>query len=131
MTGEYNLSVLLASMAPTVTDTEYVFVSLPHGGYADCAHLQPFATVQEREGLTLVLTKKAADTHGVHYDSVFKCITLSVHSSLEAVGLTAAVSTALAKKGISANVMAGYYHDHIFVPTQLAQEALAALVEFS
>jgi hypothetical protein len=54
-------------------------------------------------------------------------ITLRVHSSLAAVGLTAAVAAALSDHGISANVVAAYCHDHIFVPADRAEEALAAL----
>nr|WP_275889019.1 ACT domain-containing protein [Desulforhopalus vacuolatus] len=64
------------------------------------------------------------------YEGVFKGITLTVHSSLEAVGLTAAISSKLAEKGISANVIAAYYHDHIFVQTEKAEMAMEALNEF-
>ena len=66
-----------------------------------------------------------------NYESIFKCITLKVHSSLETVGLTAAVSNKLAERGISANVIAAYFHDHIFVQAEKADVALSALNEFS
>ena len=81
--------------------------------------------------LTLVLEKKEALRAGLSFEGSFKQITLSVHSSLEAVGLTAAVASKLTQKGISANVIAAYYHDHIFVQASKAQKALLALKEFS
>ena len=66
----------------------------------------------------------------IDYESVYKLISLNVHSSLDAVGLTAAFSAKLAEKNISANVVAAYYHDHIFVPEEKAEQALAAISEF-
>jgi hypothetical protein len=91
--------------------------------------LLPVATFAEAAGLTLVLSAATADSAGMHYDEQFRQITLTVHSSLQAVGLTAAVSTKLTEKGISANVIAAYYHDHIFVPVAQAEQALLALQE--
>ena len=106
-----------------------MFVSFADAQYGDYADLQPLAMVQEAEGMTLVVQKALADQFQLAYDGVFQCITLKAHSSLQAVGLTAAVSRQLAQRGISANVLAGYYHDHIFVPTQQANKALEALTE--
>ncbi len=126
MSGETNLSQLLKHMAPTLMEEEFVFCSV-QGHYGDYAHLHPLASFQEAEGLTLVLTKANANGGNLSYETSFKAITLTVHSSLEAVGLTAAVSAQLAAHGISANVIAAYYHDHIFVPTHRAKDALAAL----
>jgi hypothetical protein len=131
MTGETNLSSLLKSMEPSLLDVQYVFVTFANAQYGDHANLEPIAMVQEVEGMTLVVPRDLADQHALKYQAVFCCITLKVHSSLEAVGLTAAVSSALAKRDISANVVAGYYHDHIFVPADVAQLALEALVELS
>ena len=74
-----------------------------------------------------MLEKKSALNAMLQFEEVFKKITLQVHSSLEAVGITAAVSTALTKKGISANVIAAYYHDHMFVPSSKSNSALDAL----
>lgn len=79
----------------------------------------------------MVLTKENADKAGLKYESIFKCITLNVHSSLEAVGLTAEVSRRLAQRGVSANIMAAYYHDHILVPAEKAADALSALRDLS
>ena len=96
-------------------------------GLGQCTSLDPKAMFMEEEGMTLVVPKQAAQQHGYTYDSVFKCITLTVHSSLDAVGLTAAFANTLKQNGMSANVIAGYYHDHIFVHTAKAEQALAAL----
>lgn len=78
-----------------------------------------------------MVTKEAAMAKNMPFESVFKGITLTIHSSLDAVGLTAAVSAKLAEKGISANVIAAYYHDHIFVQAEKAELAIEALSEFS
>jgi len=128
--GETSLSKLLATMSPELMPDEYVFCSVK-GEYGDLNELSPLASYREAEGLTLVITKKAAVANKLNFESVFKGITLTIHSSLDAVGLTAAVSTKLAEKGISANVIAAYYHDHIFVQAEKAALALEALGEFS
>ena len=127
MTGETQLATLLRSLDPELAAPEVVFVSFADAQYGDYADLQPLAMVQEAEGMTLVVQKALADQFQLAYDGVFQCITLQVHSSLQAVGLTAAVSRQLAQRGISVNVLAGYYHDHIFVPAQQADTALSAL----
>ena len=97
---------------------------------APIVHLNPLAFFVESEGLTLILSVEAAEKAQLAYESKFKQITLTVHSSLDAVGLTAAVATKLSSYGISANVVAAYYHDHIFVQSGKADEALLALKEF-
>lgn len=130
MTGIVELDELLKSMSPEIQSGEYVFCTVD-GNYSDYAHLNPLATFVELEGLTIVVPVKEAKKAQLAYKSRFKQITLTVHSSLDAVGLTAAVSTKLASRGISANVVAAYYHDHIFVQTEKAEEALSALGEFS
>ncbi|MFT6926727.1 MAG: hypothetical protein ACJAZP_002347 [Psychromonas sp.] len=130
MTGETNLIKLLASMKPVLLDEEYVFCTIDGAKYGDYAETLPLASYLESEGLTLLLSKDNADKANFQYEGVFKGITLTVHSSLEAVGLTAAVSNKLAEKGISANVIAAYYHDHIFVQAEKAEMAIAALNEF-
>ncbi len=127
--GETNLSSLLASMSLELLPDEYVFCSV-QGDYGDFHELSPLASFHETEGLTLVVSKAAAVAGRLPFESVFKAITLTIHSSLDAVGLTAAVATKLAEKGISANVIAAYYHDHIFVPAEKAGTAMEALSEF-
>jgi len=129
MSGITDLDELLKSMRPKLLEQEYVFCTVS-GELSEYLALKPVATFVEAEGLTLVLEKGAAQTAGIPFESAFRQITLTVHSSLEAVGLTAAVATKLAAKGISANVVAAYYHDHIFVQAEKAEAALAALQEF-
>lgn len=131
MSGESDLQTLLASMSPQLLDGEFVFCSFEHARYGDHAELEPFAAVTESEGLTLVVPRAKADASGLAYESVFSGITLRVHSSLEAVGLTAALSKQLTDHGISANVIAGFFHDHVFVRRDHAEKALAALAGLS
>ncbi len=127
MTGERDLDRMLADLKPSLLPGEFVFCSLPGAHYGDYAGLAPLASVIEPEGLSLVLPREAADRAGMAYDSTHRCISLGVHSSLEAVGLTAAVAARLAARGISANVIAGCFHDHVLVPVERADDALAAL----
>ena len=129
--GEMNLDTLLSSMQPNLLDQSYVFCTLGQDAeLASVPGMKPIATFMEAEGLTLVLEQAMADTHSLAYDSVFRCITLTVHSSLDAVGLTAAVATKLTEHDISANVIAAYYHDHIFVQAEKAEAAMLALKSF-
>jgi len=130
MAGETDIDKLLALLQPTLLDGEYVFCTLKSGSLPDTAGLAPLATYQEEEGLSLLLEKSRADQAGLAYNSVFRGITLSVHSSLDAVGFTAAVATRLAGSGIPANVIAAHYHDHVFVPANRADQAMALLTEF-
>jgi len=130
MSGITDLNTLLQSMQPQLLETEWVFYSVK-GRLGDYLALNPIATFMEPEGLTLVLEKLEAIKAGLVFEQTFCQITLSVHSSLEAVGLTAAVAAKLTAKGISANVIAAYYHDHIFVPSAKASAALIALQELS
>lgn len=130
MSAISELEVLLKSMSPQIIEGNYVFCTVK-GPLSEYWHLDPIATFREQEGLTLVLLEQQAKAAQLQFDSVFSLITLTVHSSLEAVGLTAAFATKLASYGISANVIAGYYHDHIFVQSTLAEKALQALQEFT
>ncbi|MGV2990637.1 ACT domain-containing protein [Vibrio sp. E150_011] len=130
MAGITDIDQLLCSMKPELQPGEMVFCTVSRQ-LNDYNALPVIATFVEAEGLTLVLNKEDAESAGLEFDGLFRQITLTVHSSLEAVGLTAAVATKLASKGISANVMAAYYHDHIFVQSEKAELAIAALNEFS
>jgi uncharacterized protein len=124
MNGETNINVLIRSMKPYLNGGEYVFCTLKTTPI-DLGNCLFF--FKEKEGMTLVCGKQYADNQGYTYSSTFSWITLSVHSALEAVGLTAAFSNALAQHNISCNVVAGYYHDHIFVPTHQSLEAIKVL----
>ncbi|GEA60070.1 ACT domain-containing protein [Vibrio comitans] len=130
MSGIKELDQLLKSMKPHLQEGEFVFCTVK-GDLQDYIELNPVGTFIEPEGLTLILERGLADQKQLSFDGSFRMITLTVHSSLEAVGLTAAVSTKLAAKDISANVVAAYYHDHIFVPAAKAELALLALNEFA
>lgn len=129
MAAGQGLSALLASMEPVLLDGEYVFCSFPNARIADFVHLDPVASFQEKEGLSLIVDKEIALANDILFDHVYKLISLTIHSSLEAVGLTAAFSQKLASKGISANVVAAYFHDHIFIPEDRANDAVNALSE--
>lgn len=127
MSGLVELNALLKSLSPVLQEGEFVFCTCSQASLPRLGEIHPVGTFCEAEGITLILPRKEADTLGLSYDSVFCMITLSVHSSLQAVGLTAAVSTALAKHGISANVVAAYFYDHVFVPKHCAQSSLKVL----
>ena len=121
-----DLEYLLKNMNPYLEQEELVFCSLPpeesekyfpicQGYYA------------EREGITLIISKHLADLDGLPYDFVFKRITLDVFSSLGAVGFLSRVAEVLAAQGFSINVISAYYHDHIYVQSHQAQEAVDTL----
>ncbi|MBF9000232.1 ACT domain-containing protein [Vibrio nitrifigilis] len=126
MSGITELETLLASMSPELSKAEWVFCSVT-GNLEEYLSLKPIATFLEAEGLTLIIHKYSAINAGIEFDRTFRKITLNVHSSLEAVGLTAVVATKLTEVGVSANVIAAYFHDHIFVPSEQADKALSAL----
>lgn len=126
--GETDLANLLKGMRPVLQDGVFVFACLGDGEEtALLPRLQPLAQFREVEGLTVVVARDRAEAAGLSTSGPMRQITLTVHSALEAVGLTAAFSAALTEAGISANVMAGFYHDHIFVPERDAERALAVL----
>ncbi len=129
MKGEKNLTALVKNMKPQLNSGRYVFLNTPsHQDFGNDSILFQF---KEEEGITVVMTQEAADALGYSYDFVASWITLRVHSSLEAVGLTALFSKALAENDISCNVVAGYYHDHIFVDQKDAEKSMVALQELS
>ena len=117
----------MKDLRPSLSPVLYVFCTLEGGRYGDLAHTQPLATITEAEGLTLILPKDQADDAQLSYEGTFRCITLNVFSSLEAVGLTAAVASVLSDHGICANVLAGYHHDHVLVPAARAEAAVQIL----
>ena len=123
MTGGTDLAALLRGLSPRRNPGRYVYAQVD----AVPAELAPVVVVREDEGVTVVVAQEAADALGLAYAYVAAWITLEVHSALEAVGLTAAVARALADAGISANVVAGFAHDHVFVPHDRADEAMAVL----
>lgn len=128
-TGESDLLTLIAQMSPSLDDQIWAFVSV---GEVSSEYLAEhvLATFQETEGMTLIVPWQRAEEFDVCSEPMAR-ITLNIHSSLEAVGLTAAVSQALASEAISANVVAGFYHDHIFVPQTAGERAVACLTLLS
>lgn len=130
MSGIKDLTLLLASIEPVLDEREFVFCTFPALDRNQVELLDPIGFFREKEGSTLIITRQKATDHTINYEGVYRLISLTVHSSLDAVGLTAAFSAKLAEKDISANVVAGYYHDHIFVPAPKAEQAMEALMEF-
>jgi predicted N-acetyltransferase YhbS len=128
MTAEKDLQTLLATMHPVRRDGEFVYVLWPHGRPLEGGIM---AAVREAEGLTVVMARDDAEALALPYDFVGAWITLQVHSSLEAVGLTAAVGAALTEAKISCNVLAGFHHDHLMVPVADADRALEVLHELA
>ncbi|WLH89228.1 ACT domain-containing protein [Pseudomonas sp. FP453] len=125
MAGETALATLLRSMSPQLNDGDYVFCTLPDQRIpTGCEVIGSF---REREGLTVIVERQQAEQAGLAFDYVAAWITLNVHSALEAVGLTAAFASALGQAGISCNVIAGYYHDHLFVGRADAERAMQVL----
>jgi hypothetical protein len=129
MAGETDLSVLLKSLKPNLNVGSYVFISLKD--ISKISREDILFEFKEAEGITIILSKEKADSFNFDYEFVASWITLTVHSALDAVGLTAAVSTALTKHNISCNVVAAFYHDHIFVATKDTEKAMEVLGEFS
>lgn len=130
MPGETDLYKLIKTMRPELSKGEYVFSTLKMD-LSSIIDMKPWAIIHENEGTTIIIELEKAEKNHIPYESVFRRITLNVHSSLNAVGLTARVSAKLTELGISANVVAGYYHDHIFVQTEYAEKALIGLLDLS
>lgn len=112
-----DLAGMLAGMAPVLDAQRWAFVVVPGETPADA-----FALIREAEGTTAIVPQDSGD---------YARITLMVHSALEGVGLTAAVAGALAQQAIACNVVAGFHHDHLFVPWERRDEALAILQRLS
>ena len=129
MTGIKELQTLLANVDPVLDERSFIFCTFPELNNDDICRLNPIGFFHEKEGLTLIITTDDALSNGIRFDTVYKLISLTVHSSLNAVGLTAAIATKLASKDISANVVAAYYHDHIFVQKEKAGQAMEAIME--
>jgi hypothetical protein len=129
MAGETNLVQLLKGMSPQLNKGEFVFVTVK-----DTSKINRNDTIsefKEHEGTTLIIERKKADTLKLEYHFIVSWITLNIHSALEAVGLTAAISKALTEQNISCNIVAGFYHDHIFVDKNDANNALEILRNLS
>ena len=129
MSSETDLEKLLRGMKPELNAGEFVFCTVD--SFQHATKLNPVCIFQEQEAVTVILPKHQADDTVLPYSSTCAWITLTIHSSLEAVGLTVAVSKALTAANISCNVVAAYYHDHIFVPVEDAARAMDALTKLT
>jgi hypothetical protein len=127
--GETDLAILLQDMQPYLHEGEYVFCTVQEARLE--FEIQPLSIFREAEGITLILPKQQADELNLTYSFVSAWITLTIHSALEAVGLTAAIAQELARANISCNVVAAYYHDHLFIPSNDAQRAMQVLNQMS
>ncbi|WP_288447720.1 ACT domain-containing protein [uncultured Chryseobacterium sp.] len=126
MPGEKDLSILLQNMEPVLNAGEYVFCTVEKlNEVPDIENILFF--FREAEAVTIVLEKSMADSWSLEYSYISSWITLNIHSSLEAVGLTAAFANVLKKENISCNVVAAYFHDHIFIAKKDAEKAMEAL----
>ena len=130
MQGERNLETLLQNMKPEIHEGVFVFCTIPEDEEIP-APLKPVHIFREREGTTLIVRREEAEAAGLPYQFASRLITLTVHSSLEAVGFLAAITGRLAGAGISVNAVSAFYHDHLFVPEHRANEALRHLLNMS
>lgn len=124
---KFELKDILGNLKPRILEGSFVFTT----SNDELDHLmktfKPIATFREEEGITLVISKDEADKFNIKYDSLFRCISLGVHSSLNSYGLISSISRELTKKKISSNVFSGFYHDHIFVQADLVDTALQVI----
>lgn len=129
--GETDLQEILKNLKLSVHEGEYVFCCLPDLLAVDIDMKEVKSMIREQEGLSVVIAQGYADALQLRYDFVASWITIDVHSSLSAVGLTAAISKALTQHSISCNVVAGFYHDHLFVSRTDCDRAVAILYSLS
>jgi len=125
MSGELDLETLLRSMSATLVEGTFVFATLPPDDMPP--GLTPRMMFHEAEGVTLILHQEQALAHNLPHEFPSRMITLNVHSALEAVGFIAHIATQLAREGMGVNPVAGFYHDHLFVPLGRETDALAVL----
>ena len=127
--GERDLDVLLATMQPELHAATYGFATVEEG--FDFGFLHPVMTFRESEGLSLIVEREQATKASLILEFPCRMITLNIHSSLEAVGFLARITAHLAALGMGVNPVSGFYHDHLFVPVDRADDAVEALLELS
>lgn len=129
MKGETDLLKMIKGMKPILNEGEYVFTTVKDISLIDRKHT--LCEFKEKEGVTIIIEREKADELDLNYEYVAAWISLTIHSSLEAVGLTALFSSELARNGISSNIVAGYYHDHIFIDIKDAERTVKVLTNLS
>ena len=130
MPGEHDLAALLRDMKPEMQPGIFVFCTLANDVILP-ATVTPLLTFREAEGTTVVILQDEAERLNLPCQFASRLITLTVHSSLQAVGFLAAITARLAEAGISLNAVSAFYHDHLFVPERRAEEALRLLQDMS
>ena len=114
----------MIKLFPSKASEDYVFIS---SNEPIAPQIIPLMTFREKEGQTYIITLEEAKANGYNYEQIWSCISLGYESDLEMTGLTAAISTALGDAKIPCNIVAAYYHDHIFIPRHLADDAMIIL----
>jgi hypothetical protein len=127
MVGETNLDVLLKSLSADLIEGVFVFATVAEVPSGISARM----IFEEAEGTTLIVLRSEAEAHGLPFEFPSRMITLNIHSSLEAVGFMARIATELAKEGMGVNPVAGFYHDHLFVPEDRADDAMDVLAQIA
>ena len=129
MGGELNLAKLQDRMAPELHPDTFVYCSL--ADFTLPPGITPTCTFAEAEGLTVIVERSQAQRFGLLFEFEARLITLTIHSSLEAVGFLAKLAAKLAQANISCNVVSAYHHDHLFVPREEATAAMALLASLA
>ena len=129
MDAELDINYVLKNLSPQLNEGVFVFCSVDN--VKNIKEENIMASIVETEGITIVLKKEIADILKLPYSVTMNWITLNVNSSLELVGLSAIISKKFADNHISCNLMAGYYHDHIFVPVKDSNMVIKLLYELS
>ncbi len=128
--GIVNLKVLINSMSPELKKEKFCFVSLSRVKFK-LLNIEPTLFFNEKEGITIIITKDVADKLKLNYSSTWAQITLNINSDLNAIGFLSIISNELAKMKIPLNVVSAYYHDHLFVPFEKSKDALNTLRRFA
>lgn len=129
MAGEHDLATLISSMQPSLDPYTYVFATV--STRFDAAGISPRMIFQEKEGITLIMKQDEAEKANIPFEFPCRMITLNIHSALDAVGFLAAVTSRLASLGMGVNPVSGFYHDHLFIPADRADDAMKALIALS
>jgi len=118
---------MISGMTPTLRSEKYVFISTEDPTLVSSLSSQAISIFEEEEGKSLLIPVDLAKESGFSVAQPMSCITLNVYSSLDGVGLTAAVATALGENSIPCNMIAAFHHDHVFVPSEMSDQAMEVL----